>query len=278
MSNMKSLNKNLAIVVLSCDKYADAWEPFFLMFQKYWPDCPFPIYLTSNQKKFQSSRIHIDIKQVLSNTFSSWGEETYITLNQIKEDYILLILEDFFIYQPVQTREIIEYFQIMLEENAVFMRLASFPKKYDEWWPSTFVTEKYSIVSIDAQYLICLQIAIWRKDFLLSIIEKSESPWEFEINGTKRSRAYALKYGYKFLSLNRNPKLNNVHGPITYFCSAITQGKWERDAIQLLKKNDIYIQSHVIKVKPLLQHVLHKIYISLPISIRKIWDFLKIKH
>ncbi len=45
---MGHTNSELAILVCSCDKYADVWEPFFKLFFKFWPDCPYPIYLLSN--------------------------------------------------------------------------------------------------------------------------------------------------------------------------------------------------------------------------------------
>jgi len=36
------------VLIASCDAYSDAWAPFFALMKKYWPDCPYPIYLISN--------------------------------------------------------------------------------------------------------------------------------------------------------------------------------------------------------------------------------------
>ena len=46
-----------AVLILSCDKYADIWTTFFAFFFKYWPDCPFTIYLASNEKQFEHDRV-----------------------------------------------------------------------------------------------------------------------------------------------------------------------------------------------------------------------------
>jgi len=44
------LNGKIAVLVVSCDKYADLWPPFFQLFLRFWPECPFSVYLISNQK------------------------------------------------------------------------------------------------------------------------------------------------------------------------------------------------------------------------------------
>jgi hypothetical protein len=46
--NKNNSSDNLAVIVVSCDLYSDVWKPFFTLFFKYWNDCPFPVYLTSN--------------------------------------------------------------------------------------------------------------------------------------------------------------------------------------------------------------------------------------
>lgn len=44
---------DVAVVVASCDAYADLWEPFFRLFRRYWPDCPYPVYLGSNFRTYR---------------------------------------------------------------------------------------------------------------------------------------------------------------------------------------------------------------------------------
>ena len=37
--------QDMCILVVSCDKYADCWTPFSDCMRKFWPDCPYPVYL-----------------------------------------------------------------------------------------------------------------------------------------------------------------------------------------------------------------------------------------
>ena len=55
MAELKDFSSSLAIVVSSCDKFFDAWRPFAFFFRKFWPDCPFPVYLIVNRLHARSN-------------------------------------------------------------------------------------------------------------------------------------------------------------------------------------------------------------------------------
>ena len=40
-----------AVVVCSCDKYSDLWDPYFELFKKFWADCPYPVFLNTETKR-----------------------------------------------------------------------------------------------------------------------------------------------------------------------------------------------------------------------------------
>ena len=53
---------DLAILVVSCDKYSELWDNFFNLMYKNWPslkdsESNVPIYLIANSKKFSDSRV-----------------------------------------------------------------------------------------------------------------------------------------------------------------------------------------------------------------------------
>ena len=50
---------NVAVRVNSCDKYEDAWNPFFKLFSIMWPDCPYDIYLNSTNFEYGNYNIFI---------------------------------------------------------------------------------------------------------------------------------------------------------------------------------------------------------------------------
>ena len=51
-------NKNIDLLVISCDTYSDIWDTFFDTFFRYWQDCPLDIHLISNSKSYNHSEVH----------------------------------------------------------------------------------------------------------------------------------------------------------------------------------------------------------------------------
>ncbi len=47
----------VAVLVISCDAYRDLWRPFFELFWRHWPDCPYPVHLGSELYTHADSRV-----------------------------------------------------------------------------------------------------------------------------------------------------------------------------------------------------------------------------
>jgi hypothetical protein len=265
------LENNTAILVLSCDKYADVWQPFFLFFEKYWGNCPFPVYLGTNEKQFTFK----NVKQIFSHKKTTWSDELKTILEQIPEKYIVLILEDYFIYETVKNEDIKKIVEVMQLNNAAFTKLGAFPSKYNELWPHKPLIGESTLGVIEkgSKYRLCLQTAIWDKDILLSLLEPKENPWEFEIQASKRSN----QIENPFLCVLADPSKKIVHGPIQYYCTALSAGKWMRGAVKLCKKEGVDIDLTTRPVESLYEELKRKLYIALPIDLRKFIDYLSHK-
>jgi len=83
---------SVGVLVLSCDKYVDIWHAFFTLFFRYWPDCPFPVYLLSNFKSFD----HPHVKPILVGEDETWSISVSKALKKFPHDIALITLEDFF--------------------------------------------------------------------------------------------------------------------------------------------------------------------------------------
>ena len=263
--------KSTAVLVLSCDKYADVWKPFFLFFSKYWKDCPFTVYLATNDAIFSFN----NVKQLFSHRKTTWSDELHIILNQIPEKYVIIILEDYFIYKKVKNEEIIKMIDIMQLNDAAYLKLGAFPSKYDELWPYKPLINEPRIGEIEkgSKYRLCLQAAIWNKDILLSLLNPSENPWQFEIEASKRSNT--LINPFLCVISDKNKKV--VHGPIQYYCTAVTSGKWMRGALKLCKEENIEFDTSCRPIETFREELIRKLYIALPIPLRKVINFIKIK-
>lgn len=97
------LKTKLAVLVPSCDKYADLWKPFFTLFWKFWPDCPFPVYLLTNISTIDDNRVQVlPVGQDVS-----WSDNLAKTLEKLNYEYVFLFLDDLFLVGRVDTEKVV---------------------------------------------------------------------------------------------------------------------------------------------------------------------------
>src|SRR5688572_15493980 len=113
------MEKDTAVLILSCDKYADAWMPFFTLFRKYWPSCNFPVYLGTNELDFNFP----GVTTIRSGKACDWSNDTKSILDQIPERYVIVLLEDYFLERPVDTEWLAACLAFTKEKDASFMRI-----------------------------------------------------------------------------------------------------------------------------------------------------------
>lgn len=179
---MLDTKKDVSLVVSSCDKYEDAWYPYFELLKKYWPEHPQKIYLITEEKGFSCS--DLDIQVCNYDKSLTWSERLYLTLNQIESKYIIFSLEDFFLLGNVNQARIEECIGWM-EENSQIAVCRLFSSNH----PNLKITEKYKdfyIADNTVGFRLDTQVALWNREVLMSFIDLKENPWQFEQNGTKR--------------------------------------------------------------------------------------------
>ena len=220
-----SEDKQLSIVVASCDAYSDAWHPFFFFFFKYWNDCPFPVYLVSNFLKYNDQRI----KPVCLGEEVNWSRKMKAVLDQIPTRNVLYLQEDYFFNAKVLTSGVEDLYSFFMANGCLYLRLCPCPA------PQRVFRKDLGIGVIDpgAPYRVSLQAAVWDKQTFRDLLLDGESIWDFEIIGSRRSDKLA-----GFYSLG-----SGVSWPIPYFSTAISGGKWVRKARELCRKERVPVYS-----------------------------------
>lgn len=218
------VEEELAVVVSSCDRYSDLWTPFFFFFFRYWEDCPYPIFLVANHKKYNDPRV----TTVLVGEDLDWSSNLKRALLDIRYPYALLLLDDYFLKGPVNSKRIHDLFLYMKQKEAGCLRLFPSPG------PDTPCQDNKGVgeIAVGARYRISLQAAIWRKETLLELLREGESPWELEIKGSRRADDVEVP----FLSVSREDPW-----PLPYLCTAVVRGKWNREAVRYCREAGVQI-------------------------------------
>lgn len=232
------MNKmDLSILCCSCDKYEDVWKPMFEMFDKYWDNCPYDIYLMTNQKQFN----HDKVKTITTGEDKSWSIAFKHALKKINSEYVFIIMEDYLLQSKVHTSDFENAIKYMKNENLDCLRLYPCPgpdKELGEM--SNGIT--VGLVDENAMYRISLQAAIWKKSYIMTLIDEKDSAWQFEHLGTKRSSVD----GSKIASVYKNNKLI-----FNYYCTGVIQGYWVKEAVELCKKNGVNVNLTKIPMETL---------------------------
>lgn len=169
------------LLVASCDAYSDLWEPYFALISRYWPDCPFPIALITENKRPNLGRVRaLHLGQGLD-----WSSLLLRALDAVSTPYVLLSLEDFFLRRTVDTQRVIALLDALKRENLNMLRLIPRPGP-----KGRRLKGLYGGIAPHTPYRVSTQAALWRVTVLRQLLLPGESAWQFEVNGSKRSSLY----------------------------------------------------------------------------------------
>lgn len=117
------MSASTALLVVSCDAYQDLWGPFFTLLFRYWPDCPYRVFLGSNDAIYPDRRV----APLAIGEDRNWSSNLLKMLELIPSDGVLLLQEDFLIDRPVQTERITQLIGYAEVKQAACLRLMPIP-------------------------------------------------------------------------------------------------------------------------------------------------------
>lgn len=226
-----------SILINTCDKFEDCWNPFFKLFKLYWPDCKGSVFLNTEFKDYSYPGLEITpIKGCVGKTykgkFATWSQCLEWALDKMDTDVVLYMQEDYFLKAPVKNELVEKYVQLMYEHSDIkCIHLTDQAVKAScksEW-------ENLDIVAYNQRYRVSCQAALWRKDELYSLIREYEDAWQFEEFGSQRSAVMKSMY----LCVSRNFVKLNQFEIIPYIFTGVVQGRWFEDSVPLFEKHGI---------------------------------------
>lgn len=224
------MKNNCSIIVSSCDNFSDVWEAFFTLFFRYWPDCPFKIYLISETKVYPDDRV----ATISLGEDKKWASNMKLTLQKIDTPYVIYFQEDYLLRSPVDTQKMLRLLDFAIKNNAGCLRLFPAPKPEKKLADSPGLGE----IIKGKLYSVSLQAAIWKKEVFEDLLIDGETGWNMEIDGSKRS----INIKEPFLSVYKKvldyPK-----------ATAVKKGKWLYDAVKLCEKEGIKIDGTKRKIE-----------------------------
>ena len=213
-----------SVLVNTCDKFEDCWNPFFKLFSLYWQDYKGKIYLNTEYKDY--SFLDLDIIPVkgcvgkkINGRYATWSQCLKI------DDAVRLMLEN----KDIKC--------IHLTDQGCLTSGSSVYEGYDQ-------------CALHDKYRVSCQAALWYKDELYALLREWESAWEFEQFGSKRSAVL----NHNYIAVSSKIVRKDVFEILPYVFTGIVKGRWYEETIPLFDKHDIFmdwsIRGLLSEVKP----------------------------
>lgn len=229
---MDILKEKITILVCTCDSYEDLWLPFFKLFDTYWEDCNIKIILNTETKSYSYN--NLDINSFPASKDETYGERILRNLQEVKTEYTLLLLDDFFLRKKVDENKILKFLDIMDNDKSV--PVIYFTKQILNQANKTQY-EGLEQLKRHAMYRLNMQAGLWRTSELLNCWEPIDNPWLWEIFANYST----FDTGKKYLQV-----ADDNESPFYYGYNpegmGVFRGKWVYDDVQpLFEEHDISI-------------------------------------
>lgn len=215
----------LAVFINSSDNTRDVFELVSQSIDRFWPRCPYPIYV--GQNTLSDKGMQSKFRPVLAQT-AGWQQELHDQIAQLREEFVLLLLDDFLILKPVDDDRLSRLLAVARQQNTDYLRLIEIERGWIVKATSRLVSrlrgEEIVRIPLDIPYYSSLQATIWRREYLLDMLRRysGKTIWGFE--------HFVLPDHVHYAAAD--------HAPIRYR-HLVEKGRWLPDAERLLKKRGI---------------------------------------
>ena len=198
----------MRILVCSCDKNADLFEPFRHCMEKYWPEHPPVTYSTE-------TAVNPYYDTVCRNyPLNQWSRRIRETLAEMDDRAVLLMVDDVFIRKPVDLDRIRQS-EEMLKGNIACLN-------YELAFDATeSIGGGWGLRRKGAIWSVSIMCGLWDREKLMDVLEGDYTPWEIEKYQPTKGYDFAINTGDYILDWGyRNGRWFGIHG-----------GKWAKEAI-----------------------------------------------
>jgi DNA-binding MarR family transcriptional regulator len=210
------------VLITSSNRGRDIFEIVFQNAEMIWRDCDWPRYVGFTSK-------YPDIygfKALSSKGPSDWRGEVGDYLDALPShiEYVLRIDEDALFMSPVDGNKLNAIADLMIRDDLSYVRLVpvtrNFPGRVTEYFRRKLDKQPLRLISFSEPYYSSVELAIWKRSYLRSLLGQPGTIWEFE-HTVGNERHYA------------------VWRPIVEQHQIVTRGKWNFKAPRLLARQGL---------------------------------------
>lgn len=187
---------NMRVLVLVSDKYLSALKPYAYLFNRYWSREQQVLVAGFTPPDFElpSNFSFHSIGKFEDYPVSKWSDALIKLLNEIDDEAFALALEDYWLTRPVDVRgmrylyDYARQFGYVLRIDLTTDRLFAHGPRYPGDIADYGYVGHLDLIRSEptSQYHMSMMMGIWRRDNLLKVLIPGETPWQLELDGTRR--------------------------------------------------------------------------------------------
>lgn len=222
------LENKLEIIISSCEKYSDLWDLHLMHLNKFWGNRKIKTTIVTDCPHKAKDK---DVLIFAAGEGLEMPQRLKVALLNIKTEYILITLDDYFLTKQVENEKIERLVKIMDKEGLDYIRMFPIPKekkKMKEY-------EKMYWIDLNRNYGVNLYPGIWRASFLKATFREEYNAWNYEVSLTKIAREMQMK-----CAMSRGNEF--------LFMDIIRKGLILRKAAKYLNKNNFYLARKKVSI------------------------------
>ena len=162
---------NLSILIMTCDKNSDI-SNFVIETLLKFKECSVNGYISTERNALPYNGLNCMC------SLNSFSKRMVECIENIEEDYVLILLDDYYVYDDNLPIKIDEWMKEICENNLSALKICYDGKIYKKTKKGLSGTKIYKKINV---YDIDFHPTIWKKDILLDILrERDLSPWQIE--------------------------------------------------------------------------------------------------
>lgn len=180
------MNEDLSVIISTCDKFSDLWDANIQLLNQNWADRNIETFLVTDKP---TNRAFENVTVVAAGEGTEITERLKAVLPLIKTKYILFTLDDYFLTQPINNKEIIDDLNVMQKHSLDFLRIFVMSKKHLRNRKAVEIERDiYLLDNYAGDYIVTLYAGIWRKDFMEKTLTDTLNAWQYEVSLTRKAR------------------------------------------------------------------------------------------
>lgn len=219
------MDENVTILMTSCQEYSDILYIHDRLFRKNWSDCPFKKILVVDKydKKVLGESLYDEVIEVGDHAEGACnGIRILQGIRHVKTPYLILLQDDFLLYDDVDTELIQNIVKLAKKYRAGNIRFTVDPATEHRF----SLKENLLEYKCGMAYRLSMQAGLWNTKYLYKIFSKYKNGSDFEREGSFAS----VKYEEPILAW----------GGVAYpYINAVQKGKWVPHCVNIVQWNKL---------------------------------------